>query len=88
MCSGCAQEPAGTEGEEEARTLTQLRFFPPCCCLFRHYERDVSGEAVHQQNDREQRARHEGAAHGQGDGETGCLSVSCKHVDRRPTFTQ
>ena len=37
--------------------------------LRRHHERDACGEAVHLQDDREQRARNEGSAHGQGDGE-------------------
>lgn len=35
-----------------------------------HHERDARGEAVHLENDREQRARNEGAAHGQRDGGT------------------
>lgn len=30
----------------------------------RHHERDARSEAVHLENDREQRARDEGAAHG------------------------
>lgn len=38
----------------------------PVC---RHHERDARCEAVHLPDDREQRPRDEGAAHGQGDGE-------------------
>lgn len=37
--------------------------------LRRHHERDTSGEAVRLKDDRKQRTRDEGAAHGPGDGE-------------------
>lgn len=64
-----------SEGDRKSSSVFVVVFFLLFCCCFlsslrRHHERDARGEAVRLEDDREQRARDEGAAHGPRDGET------------------